>query len=247
MQVIPVIDLMDGLVVRGVGGRRHAYRPIESQLAPDARPASVARALRLAGFRAVYVADLDAIAGAAPAWSLYADLLGAGLDLWIDAGLASALQAAQLRDFRFQDRSIAAVVGGLESVPGPAILADLLAVVGPERFIFSLDLKHGAPLAASPAWQGLSAAQIATVALRAGVRRMILLDLASVGMDQGPSTVPLCRTLRSLAPRLQIISGGGVRGLVDLAALARSGCDAALVASALHDGRLDARRCARAR
>jgi phosphoribosylformimino-5-aminoimidazole carboxamide ribotide isomerase len=247
MQVIPVIDLMDGLVVRGVGGQRHAYRPIESQLAPDARPASVARALRSAGFRSVYVADLDAIAGRAPAWSLYEDLLGAGLDLWIDAGLTSAGQAAQMREFRFQGRSIAAIVGGLESVPGPAILADLLAAVGPDRFIFSLDLKRGVPLAASPAWQGLSPGQIATVALRAGVRRMILLDLAAVGMDQGPSTVPLCRALRCLDPRLQIISGGGVRGQGDLAALAQSGCDAALVASALHDGRLDARECARAR
>jgi len=35
-----------------------------------------------------------------------------------------------------------------------------------------------------------------------------------------------------------LIAGGGVRGLADLTALARAGCNAALVASALHDGKL---------
>jgi phosphoribosylformimino-5-aminoimidazole carboxamide ribotide isomerase len=35
-----------------------------------------------------------------------------------------------------------------------------------------------------------------------------------------------------------IVAGGGVRGVPDLEALANAGCDAALVASALHDGRL---------
>jgi len=34
--------------------------------------------------------------------------------------------------------------------------------------------------------------------------------------------------------------GGGVRGAEDLRSVAASGCDAVLVASALHDGRLTA-------
>jgi phosphoribosylformimino-5-aminoimidazole carboxamide ribotide isomerase len=37
---------------------------------------------------------------------------------------------------------------------------------------------------------------------------------------------------------MELTSGGGVRGRDDLAALADAGCDAALVASALHDGQL---------
>jgi phosphoribosylformimino-5-aminoimidazole carboxamide ribotide isomerase len=69
---------------------------------------------------------------------------------------------------------------------------------------------------------------------------MIVLDLAQVGMGQGVGTQCLCRTLRCLAPELQIVAGGGVRGPDDLDSLERAGCDAALVASALHDGRLSA-------
>jgi phosphoribosylformimino-5-aminoimidazole carboxamide ribotide isomerase len=37
-----------------------------------------------------------------------------------------------------------------------------------------------------------------------------------------------------------LLAGGGVRGLKDLESLAGCGCDGALVATALHDGRLGA-------
>src|SRR4051794_13777326 len=108
--VLPVIDLMRGLVVRGVGGRRESYEPIRSLLCDDARPASVARALAEAGFRQTYVADLDAIAGAPPAWSTYAELIRAGLDLWVDAGISSAARAQDLADFETDARRLLAIV-----------------------------------------------------------------------------------------------------------------------------------------
>ena len=119
--------------------------------------------------------------------------------------------------------------------------------VGSDRLIFSLDLKAGRPLIGSPAWQGLDPRQIAAIALRAGVRRLIILDLAQVGMGRGVGTEPLCRSLRALAPDLQIIAGGGVRSLADLRSLAAAGCHATLVASALHDGRLTPEDCRQAR
>jgi hypothetical protein len=43
---------------------------------------------------------------------------------------------------------------------------------------------------------------------------------------------------------LQIVAGGGVRSAADLRSLSAAGCDAALVASALHDGRLTIHDCA---
>jgi phosphoribosylformimino-5-aminoimidazole carboxamide ribotide isomerase len=255
------MDVMRGQVVRGVGGRRHEYRPIQSTLCSGARPSSVARALVQLGFRQAYLADLDAIekgvrsrfsqsgqAGAEsrdsrPAWSIYEELMRLGLDLVIDAGLADGAQARAMARFEVDSRPIAGIVAGLESLPDPAALEEMCGAIGPRRLVFSLDLKQGVPLAGSPAWHGLSAEQIAAIALRIGVRRMIVLDLADVGMGQGVGTIPLCRRLRCLAPEIQIIAGGGVRGSADLTTLSRSGCDAALVASALHDGRLSAAQC----
>ncbi len=251
MRVIPVIDLKQGQVVRGVGGRRDQYRPIESRLCAGAEPAGVAQAFARLGFRQAYVADLDAIEATGadwrPAWSVYAELMDAGLELCVDAGLAGVAQAVALADFAPCGRSLAGIVSGLESLPDPKTLEAICHLVGPERLIFSLDLKLGVPLANSPDWQGLSALQIAHVALRAGVRRMIVLDLARVGMGQGVGTEPLCRQLACLDPRLEIIAGGGVRSPADLEALALAGCHAALVASALHDGRLSAAACVAAR
>ena len=66
-QVIPVIDLKGGAVVRGVAGERAGYQPIVSAIARDARPETVASALvRTSGASELYVADLDAVAGAEP-------------------------------------------------------------------------------------------------------------------------------------------------------------------------------------
>ena len=247
MRVLPVIDLMHGEVVRGIAGRRSEYRPIQSILTTDAQPRTVGRALFDAGFRDVYLADLDAIAGAEPAWSTYETLMSVGLSLAVDAGLSTAEGTRPVAQFTSDGRQLSGVVAGLESVAGPSELAALCAMVGRARLIFSLDMKVGQPLAQSRAWAGLTSAQIADIAVRMGVRRMIVLDLASVGMGAGAGTEPLVRNLRCRHPELELIAGGGVRGWHDLRSLAAAGCDAALVASALHDGRLPASKCAATR
>src|SRR5262249_55611732 len=64
MEVIPVIDLKDGAVVRARMGQREHYRPIETPLSPTSDPVDVARGLlSVHPFATLYVADLDAIEG----------------------------------------------------------------------------------------------------------------------------------------------------------------------------------------
>ena len=75
-------------------------------------------------------------------------------------------------------------------------------------------------------------AQIAAAAIAAGVQRLIILDLADVGVGGGVGTLTLCQAIRAAHPQVEIIAGGGVRGLADLQQMAAAGCDAALVASA---------------
>jgi phosphoribosylformimino-5-aminoimidazole carboxamide ribotide isomerase len=235
MRVIGVIDLLGSEVVRGVAGRRETYRPIQSQICADAKPTSVARAYQRLGVSEIYVADLDlnAIAGAVPAWAIYEDLLATGCCLLIDAGVRDASQAQQIAGLGVD------VVVGLETLPDLADLREITLAVSRERLVFSLDMKSGQPLAQRDVAQ-LSAEQIADAAVALGVQRMIVLDLAHVGVNQGLGTFELCRVLRHRHSRIEIISGGGVRGIDDLRDVANSGCNAALVASALHDGRLTA-------
>jgi phosphoribosylformimino-5-aminoimidazole carboxamide ribotide isomerase len=235
MRIIPVIDLMDGLVVRGIAGRREEYRPIVSQIVSEPSPIAVATALvQRFGFSSVYVADLDAIGGRPPNLIAYEQIAACGLAPWIDAGIGTAEEASRLR---VDPRSI---IAGLESLSSPEELAKIVAGCGADWVVFSLDLKSGQPLTRIPQWQTLSPQQIAQTAIKRGIRRMIVLDLADVGVARGTGTLDLVRRLRSAHPQLEITAGGGVRGIDDLRQLADAGCNAALVASALHDGRLTA-------
>src|SRR5260370_25011470 len=96
MRIIPVLDVMNGLAVRAVGGRRSEYRPLVSRLCASAEPLTVAAAYRRLGFAELYLADLDAIGGAEPAWALYADLRKLGFELWLDAGVRSVEDANRI-------------------------------------------------------------------------------------------------------------------------------------------------------
>jgi phosphoribosylformimino-5-aminoimidazole carboxamide ribotide isomerase len=246
MHIIPVLDLKNGIVVRGVAGRRDEYRAVQGVLADDAQPATIARAfVERLDLHTAYVADLDAIAGAEPDWESYRAIAGCGLELWIDAGAGTVEQALRIAGFAPDGRPPTGVVVGLESLPGPETLWNIIQAVGRERVVFSLDLKDGIPITrphderpAEQGFDGLSPLQIAGLAVDCGARRMIVLDLAQVGVGQGTSTGELCWELVGRYPELELISGGGVRDLDDLGSLDMCGCAGALVASALHDGEL---------
>lgn len=239
MRIIGVVDLKAGQVVRGIAGRRDEYRPVTSTLADDATPQAVGKAfsgrLQLAE---VYVADLDAIGGAEPDWDALRVLSRCGLKLWVDAGVSTVERARQLAEFEVDGQPLAGVIVGLETLVSLSELKPLVDVVGVERLVFSLDLKAGRPLSSTADVQRMKPVEIAAVAIDAGVRRIIVLDLAGVGTNDGVNTLELCRELRGREPTLEITSGGGVRHFDDLHELHLAGCDAALVASALHDGRV---------
>jgi phosphoribosylformimino-5-aminoimidazole carboxamide ribotide isomerase len=245
MQVIPVIDLKAGVVVRGIAGRREEYRPLlSSQLCSTAFPGDVARGfVRAFGFRTAYVADLDAISGAEPDWAAYEAIHAAGLSLWIDAGVGARERALQIAGVIQNARyGVDQIVLGLESLQDPSLLPDMLRLFGPARVIFSLDLHAGKPLTSIPQWLARSPREIAAEVIAAGVEAVLVLDLAAVGVKAGPAmhTLELARWLRREHPQCRLIGGGGARNAADLEQLGDAGFSAALVASALHDGRLTA-------
>src|SRR3954466_6646301 len=101
LQVVPVLDVLGGRVVRAVRGERAAYRPIVSSLVAGSAPVDVARALvRRSGSGVLYVADLDALQGGRVQLALLEALLDAlpGLVLWVGAGLRDAGDGRRLCD-----------------------------------------------------------------------------------------------------------------------------------------------------
>lgn len=223
LDLVPVLDLMGGQVVRASGGERSSYRPWQSPLAGSCDPVAVARALReLHPFPALYVADLDAILGRGDNRRLLTRLAAevAELPLWIDQGLSDS---RALRELALPPS--ARPVLGTESLTGlePLTAASAQGL----RPLLSLDFGRegflGPPeiLRQPHVWPEV----------------VLVMSLDRVGQDGGPD-LPRLRELRPLAPDRHWFVAGGVRGPEDLAALSDAGAQGALVASALHDGRL---------
>jgi phosphoribosylformimino-5-aminoimidazole carboxamide ribotide isomerase len=236
IRVIPVLDLKAGRAVRAVGGVRDHYQPLRTRLHPGSDPLGVARGFRDAlGLRELYLADLDAIAGKAPDAALYHAIRSLGLDLWVDAGIRDRASLPPLLD-----SGVATIVVGLETVRGPAALAEILAEVGPDRLVFSLDLRAGLPLISrdGATWGTTDPFSLARSAVALGARRLLLLDLARVGTGRGTGTLPLLARLLEAVPDVEIAVGGGIADRDEVRALARAGVDAVLIGSALHDGRI---------
>ncbi|KAA2237505.1 HisA/HisF-related TIM barrel protein [Salinarimonas soli] len=218
--VVPVIDLRGGLVVRARAGARDTYAPIETPLSPSAEPAAVARGLVAAvPARRLYVADLDAIAGRP------ADIAGLraiaaacpGIELWVDAGFATGEAVAD-----FLSLGLGRAVLGSESQADVTLVRRFRADA-----ILSLDSRGEVPLGPAPLHEDASL----------WPDDVIVMTLARVGLGLGPDLERIAAA-RRLSPRAKLYAAGGLRGPEDLPALRRAGAAGALVASAIHDGRL---------
>ena len=114
-QIIPVLDLMGGVAVHAIAGRRHEYREVDGVLGRGADPVALAMAMtRRCGTRRIYVADLDAIGGLPGHLDVVTDLVGHGLDVWLDAGIAGPNDAMPWLE-AFESLSL---VLGLETLSG---------------------------------------------------------------------------------------------------------------------------------
>jgi phosphoribosylformimino-5-aminoimidazole carboxamide ribotide isomerase len=112
----------------------------------------------------------------------------------------------------------------------------VLAALGPEGFVLSLDYRGGALLGKEEIERRMEL----------WPSRLILMTLDRVGTSGGPAIDGL-RQLRERAVPRAVFAAGGVRGEADIVVLEEAGIAGALVATALHDGRLSpealARRC----
>ncbi|QGM96908.1 HisA/HisF-related TIM barrel protein [Methylocystis parvus] len=222
MQVIPVIDIRNGVVVRAVAGRRKDYAPIVTPLATSSAPLDVASGLMsLHCFNALYIADLDAIEGRGDnRASIRAIAEGfPQLRLWVDAGLR---RVAEARDWLEMDN--VDVVFGSETIGSPEEIA---WVTENARAILSLDFKGRLFLGPETL---LFSPEI-------WPRRVIVMTLHRVGAGAGPDLARVAHIAADAGDRT-MIAAGGVRDMADLRMLERSGAAGALVATALHDGRL---------
>jgi phosphoribosylformimino-5-aminoimidazole carboxamide ribotide isomerase len=240
MRVVGVIDLKDAAAVHAVRGERERYRPVRSVLAgEDGDPHALARAFRSKlGLDELYVADLDAIVGTGDN-SASIGALARDARVMVDAGVTEPARARALLALGAHR-----VIVGTETLSGPDALDRLLAELPDGRVILSVDLRDGRVLSPDAQLAGLPALDAMSRLPR--VREAIVLDLARVGSGAGLD-VGLIAAIHAAFPDVELLAGGGVRGVEDLRALQRAGAAGALVATALHSGVIGPRELAELR
>ncbi|MBL8816741.1 MAG: hypothetical protein JNL58_11975 [Planctomyces sp.] len=232
MRIIPVIDVRDGIAVHAVGGHRDYYRPVESAVSESSDPVRMLTVLkRRFQIGHCYVADLNGLQHRKPAKCQLAEMSRVGVPLLIDVGVRTVEDIEDL-----QDVVVDRIILGSETVPSLSFVRECVTRFGADRLTFSVDMRDGAMLTENPDWQGMAPGELAGLVIEAGIRELILLDLAAIGTGRGVSTLPLCRQLRQRFSSLSVIVGGGIRSVSHLHELEQAGADGALVATALHNG-----------
>lgn len=227
MDVVPVLDVARGQVVRGVKGDRASYKPIVTPLAPGSDAPVIARALlTLYPFRMLYVADLDGIEGRGRNVHIVPSLSAAAgtREIWIDAGVTSRKAARSVLA-----APVATLIIGSESIERVSEYAEI-ASEAPARSILSLDFRGEEFMGPKrllddeTLWPD----------------RVIVMTLARVGSGEGPDLSRLYDVIRRAGTR-KVYAAGGVRNRADLLALRDAGAAGVLVATALHNGAITPR------
>ena len=252
-RIIPVVDLKAGLVVHARRGEREKYQPVNSVLTESAELLPIVAAFKLKlGLTEIYVADLDAISSARSHnnLALLTQIVKQRRELndtvppllfMVDAGIATLADAAVVFA-----AGAGRIVVGTETLASIAALQDIIRQYGSQRVMLSLDIRDSHIISPDPELRGLEPPQAIIRLQAAGVEQFILLELSRVGTGTGLNRQLIQDCLAVLtagagseqATKPELFIGGGVAGSSDLEWLKQVGVSGALIATALHDGRL---------
>lgn len=221
LQIVPVIDIKAGQVVLAKQGQRHCYRPLSTPLCQSSQIDDVINAyLNVYCFTRIYIADLDALMNTGNNHDLINKLFNRypEINFMIDSGSVQPLYTPSLRQ---QFTPIIATESIVEQ--------DLIKLKQQtENFILSLDFSsQDTPMGDSCLYSSP----------RLWPKQLILMTLGLVGKNSGPDLIKLAH-YRQAYPQHEFIAAGGIRDIKDLLQLKTIGIKTALVASALHHGKL---------
>ncbi len=228
MRVIPVIDLLDEVVVHGVGRDREKYEPIESVLTDSVEPLSVASEFEDIGFDELYIADLNSIQDNGNNVELIDQITSkTDLDVMVDAGFRGSQDIEP-----YVESGIDRVILATETLDSLAVVEEVRGKYG-LKIVASVDVR-GREIVAQSSELQRPFPELIREFEENGASEMILLNLEKVGSSAGPDTELVKRGLRHVD--IPVFAGGGVRNVRDLIDLREIGGAGALVATALHSG-----------
>jgi len=235
MRIIPVLDLMGGRVVHGIGGMRSNYRPIASEVTDSVQPDKVAKDLMMKfGFSEVYIADLDSIQGVGNHGEEIGAILQLGYTVYLDPGIRNS---GDLHEKAGEGVRVIVGTETLESLQELRFICDRHPHV-----VTSLDYKGGL-LAADGSLGALDTGDLVKRVCEKGISELIYLDIKKVGSSSGTTSARMVTVIENST--VPVLVGGGIRNSGDIEHLSGLGVEGVLVATCIHSGALSVEDVAR--
>ena len=221
---IPVLDLKDGQAVSGKSGLRDTYQPLQTVFAPSANPVEIAQGLKLNGADELYIADLDLIESNGHNINDI-KMVNTIIPVILDAGVKNAEGFSFFLDYAFK------LIVPTETLESLDELYEIFEKYPKERIIISVDVKDNELFCKN---LDLTLKEFKEVLVDIGASQIILLDISSVGTNNGYNKV-LLDEFKDLKDCL-IIGGGLNKESID--ELERLGIKKVLVGTSLHSGEI---------
>ena len=217
MEIIPVIDLLNGQVVHARFGNRKEYQPIKSQLCKSSDIFDIITSfLEIHPFEKIYIADLNALMLRGDHFILLKKVLDKFIEItfWIDGGFLLTDQLSNKNNF--------IPVLGSESFTEKGLVK--IKDMKKNEFILSLDFSSSKPLGPKELFNSPVS----------WPKNIIIMTLSHVGSNFGPAFDKLEYYCKKHTNK-NVIAAGGIRNSSDLKLLKKTGVTQALIASALHN------------
>ncbi len=223
LEIVPVLDLMNSVAVSGKSGNRETYTPLQTIYASSANPLEIAKGLKLAGAKEMYIADLDFIERNGKHNVFEVKEVNTILPVIIDIGVDNLKTFEFMLDFAYK------IIVATETLESIEELEKIFEKYPKERIIISVDVKDNKLHTKN---MDINLQEFKEVLKRIQPNEIILLDISSVGTGKGYNKT-LLEEFSDFKD--QIILGGGITK-DEIDEINELGIKKALVGTALHKG-----------
>ena len=224
-EVIPAVDVRDGQAVQLVGGERHSGNEYGD-------PVVAAERWVEQGARTLHLVDLDGAFEGERANAAAIERIVETIDVPVQFG-GGIRTASDARDLL--DRGVDRVILGTAAVENPEFVAEI-SETHPGSVVVSLDARGGEVVVSG--WTegtGLDPTTAAAEYEQRGAGAILFTDIDVEGRLNGVQTDPVRRLVDAV--EIPVVASGGVATIDDIRALRDAGASAAVVGSALYEGR----------
>ncbi len=225
LEIVPVLDLMNSVAVSGKSGNRETYTPLQTIYASSANPLEIAKSLKLANAKEMYIADLDFIERNGKHNIFEVKEVNTILPVILDVGVDNLKTFEFLLEFAYK------IIVATETLESIEELEKIFEKYPKERIVVSVDVKDNELYSKN---MDINLEEFKDILAKINPNEIILLDISSVGTGVGYNKELLDKFADF---KDKIIIGGGITK-DEIEELNTLGIKKALVGTALHKGEI---------